>query len=146
MPKRSKRFRIAWSNIASPLRLTKTLEMHDDPKLAYRMMKEALQRHSRSKEPKLRAVYVSTVNSLAVLKAISDAGFKERRDGDYDRSISGAGALQFRNGELGAATIYQRPKAQGRLAFQALAPIPSGRNMPAAAIRNWRRTWCYGVI
>ncbi len=103
---------------ASPLRLAETLEMHDDPKLAYALMKTTLKQHANSKTNKLKAVYVSTANSIPVLRAISDAGL--------NREITVITTDLFR--ELGpfirdgsvAATIYQRPKAQGRLAFQSL--------------------------
>lgn len=105
-------------SIASPLRLAKTLEMHDDPKLAFRMMKDELQKHARSKNSKLRAVYVSTANSLAVLKAITDSGLKDDVT-VITTDLFPALAPLIRDGSV-AATIYQRPKAQGRLAFQSL--------------------------
>jgi LacI family transcriptional regulator len=130
------------STISSPLRLTKTLEMHDDPKLAFRLMKEALEKHVRSKASKLRAVYVSTANSLAVLKAIADSGLRSDVT-VITTDLFPALAPLIRDGSV-AATIYQRPKAQGRLAFQSLhqflvegtCPPPHHRLAPHVVLRS----------
>jgi LacI family transcriptional regulator len=99
--------------IESPLRVAATLENHDDPEQAYRQTREALSKH-----PKLSGVYVSTANSVPVVKALEDS---ERLKGTtviITDLFPGMVPL-LREGKI-AATVYQRPKAQGRIAFHAL--------------------------
>ena len=118
------------ATIASPLQLTATLETHDDPKQAFRMMKEVLAKLARPKANKLRAVYVSTANSLPILKALADAGLKSEVTVITTDLFPDLAPL-IRDGSV-AATIYQRPKAQGRLAFQALHQfVVEGKCPPA---------------
>ena len=90
--------------------------MHDDPKQAYRMMRESLRRNGRARQDKLRAVYVSTANSLAVLRAIRDAGLRDDVT-VIATDLFPALAPLIRDGSV-AATIYQRPRSQGRMAFE----------------------------
>lgn len=95
------------------LEVAAVVEAHDDSEQAYSMTREVL-----ASRPDIRAVYVSTANSVPVLRAMEDAN-----------SLSKALVITtdlfpklvplIRNGSV-LATVYQRPKAQGRMAFRSL--------------------------
>jgi LacI family transcriptional regulator len=97
----------------SYLQLGAVVEAHDDPRQAYRMTRDVLdQRHG------LCAVYVSTSNSAPVLQALQDTG---RLPATLVITTDLFPSLipLIRSGKV-LATIYQRPKAQGRLAFRSM--------------------------
>ncbi|MDQ2776458.1 MAG: LacI family DNA-binding transcriptional regulator [Acidobacteriota bacterium] len=101
------------TKMKSSLILAGVVETHDDPERTYAMVKDAL-----AARKNLAAVYVSTANSLPVLQAMEDAG---RVTGTlvittdlFPRLIP-----LIRNGNV-LATIYQRPRAQGRMAFRSM--------------------------
>jgi LacI family transcriptional regulator len=95
------------------VRLGPIVEAHDDEREGHRRMLSVLRAH-----PRLRGLYVSTVNSLPVLRAAEEAG-----------RLAGLTVVTtdlfpelvewIRAGKV-AATVYQRPVSQGRLALQAL--------------------------
>ncbi|HEY7210392.1 MAG TPA: LacI family DNA-binding transcriptional regulator [Bryobacteraceae bacterium] len=97
----------------SSLAVGGVMEAHDCLEDAYRLTREAL-----AARKNLAAVYVSTANSLPVLHAMEDAGH-----------LNGIPVITtdlfpelvpfLREGKV-LATIYQRPKAQGRMAFHSL--------------------------
>jgi LacI family transcriptional regulator len=94
------------------MEIAAVLETHDNEKEAYRKSKTALASNG------IRGVYVSTANSLPVLKALKESG------------SAGAVAVittdlfpelvPFLESGAVAATIHQRPFNQGRMAFQTL--------------------------
>ncbi len=95
------------------LALGPIIESHDDEREAHRGAREVFRAH-----PNLKGVYVSTVNSLPVLRAAEEEG---RLAGltvittDLFPELVDA----IRAGKV-AATVYQRPLTQGRVALQAL--------------------------
>lgn len=118
----------------SPLEVAAVVEAHDSSDEAYAMTKEALSIRSN-----LSAVYVSTANSMPVLRAMQDA-----------ENLSNALVITtdlfpsliplIRSGQV-LATIYQRPRAQGRLAFRSMYQFlvegtcpPSRHRLPAHII------------
>jgi LacI family transcriptional regulator len=122
------------AKLKSPVHLAAVIETHDDSERTYAMMKDALAARSN-----LAAVYVSTANSVPVLQALEDAG-----------SLPGTLVITtdlfpnliplIRNGKV-LATIYQRPKAQGRMAFRSMYQFlvegtcpPSRHRLPAHII------------
>jgi LacI family transcriptional regulator len=101
------------TKMSSPLEVAAVVEAHDSSDEAYAMTKEAL-----AMRPRLSAVYVSTANSLPVLQAMQDAGTPSTTLVITTDLLPGL--IPFiRNGKV-LATIYQRPKAQGRLAFRSI--------------------------
>ena len=98
---------------AGSLRLGPVVEAHDDEREGHRRAIGVLRAH-----PNLKGIYVSTVNSLPVLRAAEEEG-----------RLSGLTVVTtdlfpelvewIRAGKV-AATVYQRPLSQGRLALQAL--------------------------
>ena len=95
------------------LRLGPIVEAHDDAREAYRRALAVLRAH-----PDLTSIYVSTVNSLPVLRAAEQEG---RLPGltVVTTDLFPELVERIRAGTI-AATVYQRPLSQGRLALQAL--------------------------
>lgn len=106
-------FRDSLAGMQSPLELACIVEAHDQADQAYQKTRECLSGH-----PDLRAVYVSTANSIPVLRALDESGALERI-AVMTTDLFPALVPLIRSGRL-LGTVYQRPRAQGRMAFQAL--------------------------
>jgi LacI family transcriptional regulator len=110
------------------LKLASVVEAHDDEREAYRQTM-AILRSNRD----LKALYVSTVNSLPVLRAA-----------EQERRLAGLTVVTtdlfpelvpwIRAGKV-VATVYQRPITQGRIALQALAQFLLKDIRPAQRLR-----------
>jgi LacI family transcriptional regulator len=104
------------------------VEAHDDEDEARRRTREVLRAH-----PQLKGLYISTSNSVSVLDAAE-------REGRLDRLTIVATDLfpelvaRIRAGQI-AATVYQRPLTQGRIAVQAICQFLQSRRRPAARQR-----------
>jgi LacI family transcriptional regulator len=106
-------FRAFLAKAGSPARVGGVLEAHDDAAKARELTREFVAAHH-----ELGAVYVSTANSIAVIESLQQAG----RLGEIPvitTDLFPALAPLIRDGQV-LGTVYQRPKAQGRMAFQAL--------------------------
>jgi LacI family transcriptional regulator len=111
----------------STLQLGPIVEAHDDEREAYRGALAVLREN-----PDLRAIYVSTVNSLPVLHAA-----------EHEQKLPGLTVVatdlfpelvaRIRSGAV-AATVYQRPLSQGRMALQALYQFLLTGERPAERI------------
>lgn len=98
---------------APHLSLLPALEAHDDPREAYQQAKELLERR-----PGIRGLYVSTANSLSVLRAVREnKRAKQIRVVTTDLFPELASMIEA--GDV-MATLYQRPFRQGRVAMLAL--------------------------
>jgi LacI family transcriptional regulator len=89
------------------------VEAHDDEREAFVRTMELVNQNRG-----LTAVYVSTANSLPVVRALEEAG----RLGEVDvvtTDLFPELVPLIRSGAV-AATMYQRPVSQGRIAFEAL--------------------------
>jgi LacI family transcriptional regulator len=95
------------------LSLGPIIEAHDDEREAHQRARAVLRAH-----PHLKGLYVSTVNSMPVLRAAEEEG---RLDGLTVITTDLFPELVdwIRAGKV-AATVYQRPLTQGRVALQAL--------------------------
>jgi len=110
------------------LALGPIVEAHDDVREGHQRALAVLR-----ERPHLKAVYVSTVNSLPVLRAAEEAG-----------RLSGLTVVTtdlfpelvewIRAGKV-AATMYQRPLSQGRLALQALYQHLADGTRPSSKLR-----------
>lgn len=89
------------------------VEAHDDERTGYRRALAVLDAH-----PDLKGIYVSTVNSLPVLRAVERNG-RTGQIAIVTTDLFPALVPRIRQGQV-AATIYQRPVTQGRHALQAL--------------------------
>jgi LacI family transcriptional regulator len=113
------------SRINPGLKLGPIVEAHDDEAEADRRTREVLRAH-----PRLKALYISTSNSMPVLRAAARMG---RLAGltVVTTDLFPELAEMIRTGEV-AATVYQRPLSQGRIALQALYQFLHGGRTPAA--------------
>ncbi len=106
-------FRRALSEMWPDLRVNAVVEAHDREREAYEKSRQVLTR-----APDIGGVYVSTVNSIPVLRAIEDVGLAGRATVITSDLFPALGPF-IESGRV-AATMYQRPSMQGQLAFQAL--------------------------
>jgi LacI family transcriptional regulator len=119
------------------LALAAVVEAHDDEKEAHRRAVNVLKAH-----PDLKAIYVSTVNSLPVLRAIEELG-RKRDLTVVTTDLFPELVSWIREGTV-VATVYQRPISQGRLALQALyqflvdgtCPQPRIKVVPHVVMRS----------
>jgi len=121
-------FETSLRSAGGSLTLGPVVEAHDDVREGHQRALAVLR-----ERPQLKAVYVSTVNSLPVLRAAEEAG-----------RLSGLTVVTtdlfpelvdwIRAGKV-AATMYQRPLSQGRLALQALYQYLVDGTPPSSKLR-----------
>jgi LacI family transcriptional regulator len=104
------------------------VEAHDDEREAYRKCREVL-----ASAPDAAGVYVSTANSLPVMKALDDRGLSGRVT-VIATDLFPALATFIESGNV-AASIYQRPWVQGQIAFQAIYKFLVEGVRPPSVIR-----------
>jgi LacI family transcriptional regulator len=110
------------------LTLAAVVEAHDDEKEAHKRAMNLLKAH-----PDLKAIYVSTVNSLPVLGAIEELG-RKRDLTVVTTDLFPELVSWIREGTV-VATVYQRPISQGRLALQALYQFLADGTCPQPRIK-----------
>ena len=110
------------------MRFAALIEAHDDAAEAYRKTLDVF-----SAGENIAGVYVSTSNSPGVLRALDELG-QTRRTAVVTMDLSPAIARRIRDGSV-LASIYQRPRNQGRLAFRALYRFAIEGVCPPAQIR-----------
>jgi LacI family transcriptional regulator len=106
-------FRSFLEKANSLLQVAGVIEAHDDPEKARELTREFIAAHT-----DIGAVYVSTANCIPVIEALQHAG-RLGRIPIITTDLFPALAPLIREGKV-LATVYQRPKTQGRMAFQAL--------------------------
>jgi LacI family transcriptional regulator len=84
--------------------------------------------------PDLKGIYVSTVNSLPVLRAAHEAGRLQGGLTVVTTDLFPELVAWIRAGKV-AATVYQRPLSQGRIALQALYQYLLNGTRPASRLR-----------
>lgn len=97
----------------SDLKLSTVLESHDDEGAAYDQARRLV-----LQEGQLKAIYVSTANSLGVIRALEELD-PECRLALITTDLFPQMVPFIKSGRI-LATIHQRPVAQGRLSFEAL--------------------------
>jgi Periplasmic binding protein domain/Galactokinase galactose-binding signature len=119
------------------LELAEVIEAHDDAREAYQKFRKVITRNGG-----LVGVYVATANSMSVMRAIADA----ERDAPLTviaTDLFPALVPLIESGAV-AATVHQRPRLQGQLAFRALcrfliegvSPPPLIRLAPHVVVRS----------
>lgn len=106
-------FESSLASAGSAIRLGPVVEAHDDEREGHRRAISVLRAH-----PNLKGLYVSTVNSLPVLRAAEEEGRLEGLT-VVTTDLFPELVEWIRAGKV-VATVYQRPLSQGRLALQAL--------------------------
>lgn len=106
-------FESSLHSFGGSLRLGPIVEAHDDEREAYQQALGVLRAH-----PDLTSIYVSTVNSLPVLRAAEQEGRLPQLT-VVTTDLFPELVERIRAGAI-VATVYQRPVSQGRLALQTL--------------------------
>jgi LacI family transcriptional regulator len=101
------------SLMKSPLTVVPVLEAHDYPREAEKKTRDAI-----SLYPDICAVYVTTANSLPVLKALGDTHYLGNVS-VVTTDLFPQLAPYIRSGAV-LASVYQRPQTQGRIAFETI--------------------------
>jgi LacI family transcriptional regulator len=130
-------FEASLQRFGARLRLGPVVEAHDQEREAYARAVDVFRTH-----PDVTAVYVSTVNSLPVLRAAEEAGRLSRLV-VVTTDLFPELVAQIRAGAV-AATVYQRPLTQGRMALQSLhqnllngtVPPPRVHDVPHRVMRS----------
>ena len=121
-------FESSLESMGARLRLGAVVEAHDDEREGHRRALKVLRSH-----PGLKGIYVSTVNCLPVLRAAEEEG----RLADLTvvtTDLFPELVEWIRAGKV-AATVYQRPVSQGRLALQALYQFLLNGTRPPSRLR-----------
>lgn len=121
-------FNASVSAVGRGVHVVAVVEAHDDERTGFRRALAVLDAH-----PDLKGIFVSTVNSLPVLRAVERRG----RTGQVTivtTDLFPALVSRIREGQV-AATIYQRPVTQGRQALQALHQFLLDGTKPPAKIK-----------
>jgi LacI family transcriptional regulator len=122
---------------APKLSLLPAIESHEKPDLAYRQAVTLL-----SRQPYPRGIYVSTANSIPVLRALEEKQlFREVQVITTDLFPE---LIPYIESGKVLATLYQRPFTQGKTAFelllryllQGIAPEPQTRLAPHIILRS----------
>lgn len=130
-------FESSLGTIGPHLRLAAVVEAHDDEQEGHRRAAQLLKA-----QPGLQGLYVSTVNSLPVLKAVQQQRRLEQMT-IVTTDLFPRLVPWIRQGSV-AATVYQRPVSQGRIALQALyrflldgtRPPPRVKVVPHVVMRS----------
>jgi LacI family transcriptional regulator len=110
------------------IHLLPIIETHDSDAEAYEKFRDLLRLHS-----EISAVYVATSNSLPILRALEEFGYLGKvtliTTDLFPELIE-----RIRRGHV-TATIYQRPRTQGLMAFRSLYKFITEGTCPAGPIR-----------
>jgi LacI family transcriptional regulator len=119
------------------LGIAAVVEAHDDEAEAYAKCRQVL-----ASTPDVAGVYVSTANSIPVMRALEEQGLSGGIT-VITTDLFPVMAPLIESGRI-AATIYQRPWVQGQIAFQAIykflvegvTPPPAHRLSPHVVMRS----------
>lgn len=110
------------------LHVLPVVETHDSDPEAYSKFRDLLRGY-----PATSGVYVSTSNSVPVLRAMEEAGFLGKAT-VITTDLFPELIHRIRSGAV-TATIYQRPRTQGLMAFRSLYKFLAEGTCPAGPIR-----------
>jgi LacI family transcriptional regulator len=130
-------FRGMLAQAAPHLSVAAVFETNDEPREAYRAMRDSLRR-----QPKINGLYVSSANSIAALAALRELGRLE--DMSIVTTDLFAELVPFIREGAVKATIYQCPEMQGKIAIQTMyrylvegiVPLPSIGIIPQLILRS----------
>ena len=106
-------FKHSLGSLNGSLSVSGVIETHDDETTAYNQARKLVAR-----DRSLKAIYVSTANSITVIRALEELD-PERRIALVTTDLFPQLVPFLKSGRI-LATIYQRPEAQGRMSFEAL--------------------------
>lgn len=103
------------------------VETHDEPDEAYMKCRKVLEQHD-----SVRGIYVATANSMPVVRALEELGLAGKVK-VIATDLFPAIFPHIRSSTI-AATIHQRAREQGAMAFQALTRFLTEKVQPATQI------------
>jgi LacI family transcriptional regulator len=106
-------FKHSLATFNGSLAVSEVIETHDDETTAYKQTRKLF-----SRDRSLKAIYVSTANSMTVIQALEELD-PERRIALVTTDLFLQLVPFLKSGRI-LATIYQRPEAQGRMCFESL--------------------------
>jgi LacI family transcriptional regulator len=121
-------FQGAVLNLFPSMQVAPPVENHDDPVEAYESCRRLVE-----ESPNLVGLYVSTANSSPVLRALSDAG-KLGKIAVIATDLYPELARHLESGKV-LATLYQRPRSQGEIAFRMLHDFLVKGQCPSYQVR-----------
>jgi LacI family transcriptional regulator len=121
-------FESSLQSAGAAITLGPVIEAHDSEREGHQRALAVLRAH-----PQLKGIYVSTVNSLPVLRAAEQEG--RLSDLTVVTTDLFPELLPWIRGGKVAATMYQRPISQGRLALQALYQFLMNGTRPPKRLR-----------
>lgn len=110
------------------LTIAEVFENHDDEGAAYSQTRKLI-----SRDRQLKAIYVSTANSMGVIRALEEID-SEQRIALITTDLFAELVPYLQSGRI-LATINQRPEAQGRLAFESIYGFLVEGKCPPVRIR-----------
>ncbi len=122
-----KAFRETISRFYPSLTVLEPIEDHDLENISYEKIRNVIDQH-----PDLTGIYVTTEASMPVIQAARDAGILQKLT-IVTTDLFPDLVKQLRAGAV-AATIYQRPRTQGRMAFRTLYQYLIEGEKPASEI------------
>lgn len=105
-------FRCRYAQSSHPAKIACVLEAHESEEESYRKTRDLL-----TENPKLRGIYVTTVNCLPVCRAVQEHGRKDVRLITTDLFPQ---MVQYFDSGIIGASIYQDPYSQGQTAVRVL--------------------------
>jgi LacI family transcriptional regulator len=121
-------FAASLATLSPHLSLLPAIESHELPSDAYRAAMDLIKRH-----PDLGGLYINTANSLPVLRAMEEAG-RLGKVQVITTDLFPELVPLIESGKV-LASLYQRPFAQGRTAFEMLIRFLSSRIAPKQITR-----------
>ncbi len=120
-------FRTSFRSFCPKGRIAAVVEAHDDATEAYRKSRSVLEQH-----PAVKGIYVATANSMPVIRAMEELG-RTHKIKVITTDLFPAMFPHLRSSAI-AATIYQRAREQGAMAFQAIVRFLTEKLQPAPQI------------
>jgi len=130
-------FAASLATLSSHLSLLPAIESHESPQQAYEAAVQLIAKH-----PNLGGLYISTANSLPVIRALREKRLLGKVQVIATDLFPELASL-IENNQV-AASLYQRPLTQGRVAFEMLSaylakgpiPQPINRLAPHIVLRS----------
>lgn len=120
-------FRTSFRSFCPKGRIGAVVEAHDDATEAYRKSRSVLEQH-----PGVKGIYVATANSMPVIRAMEELG-RTHKIKVITTDLFPAMFPHLRSSAI-AATIYQRAREQGAMAFQAIVRFLTEKLQPPPQI------------
>jgi LacI family transcriptional regulator, galactose operon repressor len=120
-------FRTSFRSFCPKGKIEAVVEAHDDATEAYRKSRSVLEQH-----PAVKGIYVATANSMPVIRAMEELG-RTHKIKVITTDLFPAMFPHLRSGTI-AATIHQRAREQGAMAFQAIVRFLAEKLQPAPQI------------